>query len=147
MNLGFEDFPSDVDNPLIESLFAQYNRLSYKKFVEYQLVNQDLNIKEYNIIVINNSSTANGLNIFIKNQMAFVKKYVKIYLYKKDELQFIIGPIKIDYLEKITFITNFIVNFLKRDEFVESKKDIENNIKATFNDRFDTNKVHMFIDD
>lgn len=145
MNLDVKDFPSDVDNSLIQSFFARYDRLSYKKFIEYQL-NQNPEIKEYTIIIINNSSTANGLNIFIKNQMFFVKHYVKIYLYKKDEIQFLIGPTKIDYLEKITLITHFIVNFIKRDEFTESKKDIEDNIKATLNEHFDNNKVHMFID-
>ncbi len=131
----------DIYNPCLNEFFSDYNELSKKKFKEYFL-ESNVHIKKYFIIIINNSSNYGGINDFIKHQMFMNSLNIKIYLYKSTGLEYIIGPINIDSFEKICFITNYIVNYIKRDSFTEFKNIMENDIKTYFSD--DSNNKILF---
>ncbi len=131
----------DIYNPCLNEFFSDYNELSKKKFKEYFL-ESNLHIKKYYIIIINNSSNYGGINDFIKHQMFMNSLNIKIYLYKSTGLEYIIGPINIDSFEKICFITNYIVHYIKRDSFTEFKNIMENDIKTYFSD--DSNNKILF---
>ncbi len=131
----------DIYNPCLNEFFSDYNELSKKKFKEYFL-ESNLHIKKYFIVIINNSSNYGGVNDFIKHQMFMNSLNIKIYLYKSTGLEYIIGPINIDSFEKICFITNYIVNYIKRDSFTEFKNIMENDIKTYFSD--DSNNKILF---
>jgi hypothetical protein len=128
-------------SPCLEEFYSKYNKLSKKKYYEY-LLESNVNITKYLIVIINNSSNAYGLCDFIKHQMFMNSLNIKIYIYKSTGLEYIIGPINIDSFEKICFITNYIVHYIKRDSFTEFKNIMENDIKTYFSD--DSNNKILF---
>lgn len=139
----FNESNKDVDlySPCLEEFYSKYNKLSKKKFKEYLLESNE-NITKYLIVIINNSSNYGGLCDFIKHQMFIKSINIKIYLYKKKGLNYVIGPINIDSFEKICFITNYIVHYIKRDSFAKFKNIIESEIEKYFSDNL--NKKILF---
>ncbi len=132
----------DIFNPCLDEFFSNYNELSKRKFNEYLLESND-NISSYLILIINNSSRAGGLSDFVKHQMFLNSLNIKIYLYKSTGLEYLIGPLNIDSFEKICFITNYIVNYIDRDDKTTFKKIMEEDIKSTFIDN-KNNKILFY---
>ena len=139
----FNESNKDLDlySPCLEEFYSKYNKLSKKKYYEY-ISESNVNITKYLIVIINNSSNAHGLCDFIKHQMLIKSIYIKIYLYKKKGLNYVIGPINIDSFEKMCFITNYIVNYIKRDVHTILKNTMENEIQIYFSD--DPNNKILF---
>ncbi len=136
------DIDTDIFDPCLDEFFSNYNNLSKIKYQEY-LLESNPNISDYLIIIINNCSSNGGLSDFIKNQMFMNSLNIKIYLYKNNSLEYIIGPININSFEKICFITNYIVYFINRDCRKTLKSTMENEIQEYFkNDK--NNKILFY---
>jgi hypothetical protein len=120
---------------------------SIKKFKELKLEaesGKNASIKNYNIIVINNSKNSTGIIHFMYNKN-FVGKYVKIYLYKhkigivnifdtlnSNTKQDNFGPIYIDSIDSFYLLIKYIIDELQKDFYVDYPEQIENYVNEYF---------------
>jgi hypothetical protein len=117
-------------NPDFEEKTNKFYKESIVKFNEYKLEN--IETYKYLNIIINNSSSDNAICEYINTLDKFVNNYIKIFLYTNEGIKFIIGPTFIDSIEKIHYITNYIVMSIRRDYYIEDYNNINNNIDEYF---------------
>jgi len=112
-------------------------------------------IKNYEIVVINNSKNSTGIIHFMYDK-SFVGKYVKIYLFKhnigivnifdknntNNKLDNF-GPIYIDSIDTYYLLIHYIIEFLQKDFYVEHPNPIENYVKEYFLDNH--NQIHVYF--
>lgn len=131
---------------------------SIKKFKELKLEaesEKNASIKNYNIIVINNSKNSTGIIHFMYNKN-FVGKYVKIYLFKH-KIQIVnifdtlnsntkqdnFGPIYIDSIDSFYLLIKYIIDELQKDFYVDYPEQIENYVNEYFS--YDTNPKYVYF--
>ena len=117
-------------DPLREKLNVQHNNEAVCKFSEYKNDINDYDIDK--IIILNNSLQSQGFIEFMKTFNDLQNKNVKIYLYNKDGLELILGPVLIDSISKIMYINTYIIRFISRENFAYYKTDMENTIENEF---------------
>ena len=118
-------------NPEIEAYKVKYDNDSVIKFNEYK--SNEINDDSVDIIIIlNNSMQSQGFISFMKSFSDFQNKNIKIFLYKKNNLELIIGPIYINSIEKLLYINNYILKSINRENFAYYKNDMEKIIKKFF---------------
>lgn len=120
-------------NPEIDAFIANYDNESVIKFNEYK--NNETNDDSVDtIIILNNSMQSQGFISFMKSFQDFQNKNIKIFLYKKDDLELIIGPIYIDSTLKLSHINNYILKSISRENFAYYKSDMKEILKKYFKD-------------
>ena len=127
-------------DPLIEKLTVQYNNEAACKFIKYKNEINDNIIDE--IIILNNSLQSEGFIDFMKTFNDLQNKNIKVYLYKKNGLELILGPVLIDSISKIMHINTYIINFISRENFAYYKTDMENVIENEFNSNINLVKFY-----
>lgn len=134
-------------NPDTERFERENYKRAKEKFEQFKLEsNININIIKYEIIVVNNSKSAQGILDFIKNICNYVDKYIKIYLYKHDAgMEYFIGPIYIDSVESSHVLSRAIVDFNRMDDYVIYPESIETTIKEYFDNFNDSNQINLFF--
>lgn len=128
-------------NPERDAFIANYNNESVIKFNEYK--NDEINDNSVDIIIIlNNSMQSQGFISFMKSFQDFQNKNIKIYLYKKDGLELIIGPIYIDSTEKLLYINNYILKSINRENFAYYKSYMRKMLEEYFRDKINLSNFY-----
>jgi hypothetical protein len=120
-----------LHDPERDAFIANYNNRAVIKFNEYKSNEINDNIVD-NIIILNNSMQSHGFISFMKSFKDFQNKNIKIFLYKKNNLELVIGPIYIDSTQKLAYINNYILKSINRENFAYYKNDMEKIIKEYF---------------
>lgn len=134
-------------NPDVER-FKRKNYIKAKERFEKFKLESDINknILKYEIIVVNNSKSAQGILDFIKNICNYVGKYIKIFLYKHTiGLEYFIGPIYIDSVESSHVLSKAIIDFNRMDDYVIYPESIETTIKEYFANFYGWNQIKLFF--
>jgi hypothetical protein len=81
-------------------------------------INTNINNITYKNIIVNNSNNniqGQGMLKFIESVTNYIGFTVKIYLYKLETIDYVIGPIFIESREKIFYILHHIIHNIRRE--------------------------------